>query len=145
VPWGDGGLLNFDASLVPYEGTPEPGVSCDDAVCAPDGGAAVCCVGYSGAACTEPGNCGGLSGLAVTCDGPEDCTPPQVCCFGLTGAACVAADACVSTSTWNPKYTACNSTHDCPLDWGCCQSEALMGYVTSLDFGACLEGCNLQP
>jgi len=85
----------------------------DDCVC-PD--TDVCCVTveqdeFSGAACTPLAS---YSGLAFTCDGPEDCQTGQVCCAVLTaggGSSCMDSIDCAGLD----EVVLCRADEDCGL------------------------------
>jgi hypothetical protein len=67
------------------------------------------------------GMCGsGCLPLAITCDGPEDCSNGNVCCSlesaagGFAGASCVGPAECVA-----PSRVVCHQQGDCPTPQQC--------------------------
>ncbi|HEY3352429.1 MAG TPA: hypothetical protein VGQ83_04205 [Polyangia bacterium] len=97
---------------------PTTGVACGNTSCAaPE----VCCQTLGGASCTAAGGC---QGLALSCDGPEDCASgTPVCCGHLGGGGggtqCVADGAC--TGGGFTSGVVCHSNADCP-NGGTCTS-----------------------
>jgi len=133
----DGGLA-FDANYQPHTGTPEDGVGCGTGVTC-TGGTPSCCIGLAGAMCGA--QCG--FGLALACDGPEDCDSAggQVCCFAVTGGGtCTASADCMGGTGLGEKSRLCNSSADCAEGAGCCRS----GYLMAYDVGQCVVGCNVS-
>ena len=76
----------------------------------------VCCVTvaqdkFSGASCTQLTSC---SGLAFTCDGPEDCQTGEACCAILTtggGSSCMDPMNCIGLD----EVILCRADDDCGL------------------------------
>jgi hypothetical protein len=119
----DGGGGDTDAGATTDAGT--SGVPCGDVTC---GAEQRCCTTLvpGGEPMTE---CVGAEerceGIAIACDGPEDCDGDDVCCLGGIGpgggggARCGPADRCPSI--------ACHDAEDCPETDGrplmCCPFE----------------------
>jgi hypothetical protein len=97
---------------------PTPGVPCGTETCtAPD----VCCMTWSSQSCTAVDAC--TQGVALACDGPEDCAgATPVCCgdLGMGGGAseCVAQDGCAGSGMGGGVV--CHTDADCPT--GTCQT-----------------------
>jgi hypothetical protein len=92
---------------------PTEGVPCGDATCnAPE----VCCVTFNGQSCTS--NCN--QGLALACDGPEDCSGGDVCCgdigMGGGGSECMPSGDC---QTGMGSGRLCHSNTDCDTGETC--------------------------
>jgi hypothetical protein len=112
-------------------GTGPSGIRCGNAVCS--AGLQVCCVSLSSAAldCTPPAECTNMGGLAVSCDGPEDCGAGQHCCMP-SGA--LMQTTCTSGSCL-AGLAMCHSSADCAPAETCC-SITLSNYT----YGTCATG-----
>lgn len=89
------------------------GAECDDVVCDP---AEVCCVDRfeQSRSCSALDDC---RGVALACDGPEDCTgADEVCCTGAGGSS--PGSQCEDESTC-PRVV-CHEDGDCPGDAPIC-------------------------
>ena len=130
-----GGVVTFDAGpgpgrdggfTRPDAGPPMPGndagtttgVMCGTAVC---GASEVCCItrGAGGmmasAACTAAGAC---TGIAASCDGPEDCATGEACC-GTGGATGMGSAACTPEAMCG-FIRLCHVAADCNAGDMCC-------------------------
>ena len=84
------------------------GVSCGGMTC-PGG----CCVRQNAAPyCISGGTA--CSGVALLCDGPEDCPSLQLCCANQQGSSCSVAVCGINTARL------CHVKADCPLLSNCC-------------------------
>jgi hypothetical protein len=93
---GGDGMSNVDASV---------GVACGMTTCM---GTQECCLANGTRSCVDAGKC---TGIAFTCDGPEDCPANDVCCAGNTGG--------MPGSKCEPKTdvcraVACHADNECP-------------------------------
>jgi hypothetical protein len=82
-----------------------------------------CCAGTGGTVCIPRG--GDCDGYRVACDGPEDCSSPQICCLtrqvGQTAVLCSAPEGCVTEVGLG--NTVCHVDADCasaPSGPHCC-------------------------
>lgn len=94
------------ATFCPDPAAATNGVVCGDVTC---GNAAVCCQAAR-FTCTAATGC--TVGLAVACDGPEDCAAAApLCCFdgALSRTSCVAGGGCAEF--W--QYAVCHASADC--------------------------------
>jgi hypothetical protein len=95
----------------PTQGVPCGNTSCD----APQ----ICCVTFSGATCTAADGCD--QGLALACDGPEDCSNGDVCCgdigMGGGGSECLPAGDCEGGGMGSGVL--CHSDADCQNNERC--------------------------
>ncbi|MBI5479016.1 MAG: hypothetical protein HY906_09180 [Deltaproteobacteria bacterium] len=124
------GLLSIQYCLAEADCNPtpaDPGVPCGTAgTCyAPD----ACCLGAT-SGCMPMANC--TQGVAMMCDGPEDCQQdggtPQVCCanVSLTGGASVCVTTCTQTGLLYGIL--CHSNADC-VSPATCKTLSMYGYT----------------
>ena len=102
----------------------------------------VCCVDYAAAYTDTGGTVGGAAcgkltacaGIALACDGPEDCGAGKVCCFlGTTGgnSTCKSAADCTGVD----QVVMCRSDTDC-ASGDHCEPAAAGAYFASIA-GSC--------
>jgi hypothetical protein len=117
----------------PLDGGPQPppggtGVACGGATCtAPQ----VCCVSISGGGVTQ--SCTSASAcqtVALTCDGPEDCSSgaPECCAQVSYSGGLSGGSECVASGTCNAGMLGgvlCHTTADCPPNQNC---QTQMGF-----------------
>jgi hypothetical protein len=137
---GDGGVV---------DGAPDDGATADGAPADgpgnPDGGAGTvcgtatcsatqeCCVGVGGRECVDQGTC---QDVALTCDGPEDCTGGDVCCAagngGGGGAPGTGGTSCRPDNQCQTRV--CAAETDCDGGDMCCP-------IQELGVSLCLASC----
>lgn len=75
-----------------------------------------CCVEAGGRTCVATGTC---AGVALGCDGPEDCTGGEVCCAGGGGGPGSGGTECRNANQCNANVcgssTDCDGTMCCPI------------------------------
>ncbi len=124
---GEGGEAGFDSAAGGTAGYGTAGsgaqVTCGQSHCSAP--AEFCCAAYqpAGAGDCQPKSayqqCTGSTGVAMFCDGPEDCDPGRVCC-GINGSglpfigAIQCADTC-SVGDWtHTQFCQPGAPNDCP-------------------------------
>jgi hypothetical protein len=126
-----------------------PGVyAANDAGCTPSAiapGATVACEGRSCTDATGPccpatqmmnrvGMCWSGCSVAVTCDGPEDCSNGAVCCShesasGLAGTSCVNPAQCAA-----PSRVICRQQSDCLASQMCGAPNPMPAYISTYPY-----------
>jgi len=79
---------------------------------------AVCCmqtIDALGGSCTDPRAC---AGVAIACDGPEDCASGSVCCLGAQGSTCVDTGTCAGTLLCRSDSNCAGHGSCVPADFG---------------------------
>lgn len=107
---------------IAYVGEAEPGVWCGDQLC---GG---CC--FHGNLQCQPSPDDDCGGVAMLCDGAEDCDDGAVCCYqpGVPVYACVPSEQCVE-----PGIIVCRADDECGAG-SCVRGPTVNG---ALDLGVC--------
>jgi hypothetical protein len=116
-----------DASCNPVAIAPGATVSCDGRSCTNATGP--CCPAT--AMMSRVGMCSPGCSVAVTCDGPEDCSNGTVCCSleaaaGLAGASCVSAAQCTA-----PSRVICHQQTDCLATQSCAAPNPMPASITT--------------
>ena len=126
-----------------------PGVyAANDASCNPPAiapGATVSCEGQSCTNATGPccpatqtmnrtGMCWSGCSVAVTCDGPEDCSNGNVCCSfesaaGLAGTSCASLAQCAA-----PSRVICRQQTDCLASQKCRAPDPMPAYISTYPY-----------
>lgn len=103
------------------------GTTCGTATCT---ATQECCVGAGGRECVDLGAC---QGVALACDGDEDCGSNEVCCAGGGGGGPAAGGTeCRNANQCNANV--CRAMTDCEGNDMCCS-------IQQLGISLCLAQC----
>jgi hypothetical protein len=116
-----------DPKCAPPAIAPSAAVSCEGNSCTNATGP--CCP--ASLAMNRTGMCTSSCSVALTCDGPEDCSNGAVCCSlesaaGLVGSSCVSPAQCTA-----PSRVICHQQTDCLASQKCGAPDPMPAYIST--------------